>query len=143
MRLRAEVGVDTVGASAVALIWAADSAAALISAGLVVALISAGLGGALQLAGLAGPISAVLAPVSLAALRVSTSPRPAATSAAKGISAVGVSCRALVTASMTTTTGAATATRTTQLTAAIRPPIRPRTTSRQHRARHHDHAAYQ
>src|SRR5262245_2353018 len=133
MRLRAEVGVDTVGASAVALIWAADSAAALISAGLVVALISA----------LAAPISAVLAPVSLAALRGSTSPRPAATSATEGISAVGVSCRALVTASMTTTTGAATATRTTQLTAAIRSPIRPRTTSRRHRARYHDHAAYE
>src|SRR5262245_26779196 len=134
MRLRAEVGVDTVGASAVALIWAADSAAALISAGLVVALMSAAL---------AAPISAVLAPVSLAALRGSTSPRPAATSATEGISAVGVSCRALVTASMTTTTGAATATRTTQLTAAIRSPIRPRTTSRRHRARYHDHAAYE
>src|SRR5262245_37701028 len=103
------------------------------SAGLVVALISAAL---------AGPISPVLAPVSLAALRVSTSPRPAATSATEGISAVGVSCRALATASMTTTTGAATATRTTHLTAAIRPPIRPRTTSRQHRERDHDHAAY-
>src|SRR6516162_3760461 len=119
MRLRAAgvvaSAVDTVEASVVALISAA----------------------------LAAPISAVLAPVSLAALRVSTSPRSAATSATKGISAVGVSCRALATASMTTTTGAATATRTTQLTAAIRPPIRPRTTSREHRARYHDHAAYE
>src|SRR5215831_4352640 len=137
MRLRAAgvvaSAVDTVEASAVALI-SAGSAAALISAGLVVALMSAAL---------AAPISAVLAPVSLAALRGSTSPRPAATSATEGISAVGVSCRALVTASMTTTTGAATATRTTQLTAAIRSPIRPRTTSRRHRARYHDHAAYE
>src|SRR6516162_7972603 len=132
MRLRAAgvvaSAVDTVEASAVALV-SAGSAVALISAGLV-ALISA-------------PISAVLAPVSLAALRVSTSPRSAATSVTKGISAVGVSCRALATASMTTTTVAATATRTTQLTAAIRPPIRPRTTSREHRARYHDHAAYE
>src|SRR5262249_48933592 len=81
----------------------------------------------------AAPISAVLAPISLAALRVSTSPRPAATSAPKGISAVGVSWRGLAAASMVTTTGAAPATRTTHLTSAIRPPLRPRTTSRRHR----------
>src|SRR6516225_1324448 len=115
MRLRAAgvvaSVVDTVEASAVALI-SAGSAAALISAGSVVALIS----GALEAA-----LSAGLAPASPAVFR----------------------CRALATASMTTTTGAATATRTTQLTAAIRPPIRPRTTSREHRARYHDHAAYE
>src|SRR5262245_409455 len=49
-----------------------------------------------------------------------------ATSAMKGTSAAGVSCRALVTASMTTTMGAATAIPITQPTAAIRR----RTTSR-------------
>src|SRR5262249_43286910 len=112
------------------------------AAALVVALISPGPAAALISAALAAPVSGVLAPVSLAALRVSTSPRTVATSAIKGISAVGVSCRALVTASMTTTTGAATVTRTTQLTAAIRPPLRRRTTTRAHRARYHDHAAY-
>src|SRR5262249_25801223 len=123
MRLRAAaevVGVDTVGASVVdtaevsagALIWAAGSAltsagsaVVLTSAALAAALISAALAAALISAALA--ISAGPARLSVAALRVSTSPGPAVTSAIKGISAAGVWCRALVTASMTTTTGAA------------------------------------
>src|SRR5262245_43362127 len=134
MRLRAAaevVGVDTVGASAVdtaevsaaALIWAAGSAA-LTSAGSAVVLTSAALAAALISAALA--ISAGPARLSVAALRVTTSRTPAATSAMKGTSAAGVSCRALVTASMTTITGAATAIPITQPTAAIRR----RTTSR-------------
>src|SRR5262249_61357107 len=79
-------------------------------------------------------IAAGPAGLSVAALRISTSPRPAVTSAIKGISAAGVSCRALVTASMTTTTGAATAIPITPPTAAIRP----RTTSRGRGAAHHE-----
>src|SRR6266566_9407729 len=89
MRLRAAaevVGVDTVvdtaEVSVVALIWAAVSAA-LTSADSAAALTS----GALAM-------SAVLAPLWLAVLRVTTSPRPVATSAAKGICAAGVSRRA-------------------------------------------------
>src|SRR5262245_60108516 len=151
MRLRAAaevVGVDTVGASAVdtaevsaaALIWAAGSAAltsagsavVLTSAALAAALISAALAAALISAALA--ISAGPARLSVAALRVSTSPRPAVTSAIKGISAAGVWCRALVTAFLTTATGAATAIPITPPTAAIRP----RTTSRRRGAAHHE-----
>src|SRR5258708_28368433 len=97
--------VDTVEVSVVALIWAVASAPAPTSAVLA--------------------ISAVLAPLSLAVMRVTTSLRPAATSDTKGTSVVGVSCRA----SMTTTTGAATVT----LAA-----IRPRTTSRRRGAAHHE-----
>ena len=76
-------------------------------------------------------ISAVLAPLSLAVLRVTTSLRPAATSDTKGTSVVGVSCRA----SMTTTTGAATVIPITRRPLAA---IRPRTTSRRRGAAHHE-----
>src|SRR6266404_695763 len=96
--------VDTPAGWAEALIWAAGSVALAASAA------------ALTSAALARAISPVLAAGSLAALRVSTSPRLAATSPMKGISVTaGASCRV----SMATTTGATTRI-THPTTAAIR-----------------------
>src|ERR1700730_10159118 len=110
--------VETVEVAVGALIWAAS--AALTSAASAPAPTSSVL-----------PISAVLAPLSLAVLRVTTSSRPAATSDTKGTSVVGVSCRA----SMTTTTGAATVIPITRRPLAA---IRPRTTSHRRGAAHHE-----